>query len=601
MAEPKRHEIIALKNYFLRNKKKVLKALAAALLFFGVAVAFAGLKLFYPFHFVISFCFLLISLRYFVKAFLFDRKKVVKSKIYGAIKHESAKHKKLLVLVFVLCLCSYILWTVIPHSGNPFQGLNNEERQELIENDLQIATVLLDNLELSGNDLIQSPLLQKKSLTAEESQELIEKWNLFLSVAIESEKVTDVHKYFNRINIFFFPRQHSESFIIAYSLYIKKFELFHTLINTIDDNQVVIKQLNEYSPVFDGKNSYDDVLNRFFSSHSLVRRNIGRMYISFLDLLFSDKTLHEGYGVLKAESIKSHSYLVHHVLNTSVLAAKEKRYSLEKGLSDMWFPVQKNVANMMGESYLSSRNDKFITLEQISELKKHLEPGDILVERRNWYASNVGIPGFWVHGALYTGTLEDMNTYFADLFPMGSYQNFEELLEHEHPKLLKKFKSLDKNNFSYSVIEGKSPGIILLALEESAHADYMGAMRPRLDKKDKLEAILRAFGNFGKPYDYNFDFETRDELVCSELIYDAYQSIGAKKGLNFELRMTSGRKIVSPTDMVRKYSEERSNPDRELDFVYFIDGNEELKKAIVKDEEAFAQSWSRQKYSWFQE
>jgi hypothetical protein len=177
------------------------------------------------------------------------------------------------------------------------------------------------------------------------------------------------------------------------------------LIDKINDNETVIKQLNEHSPIFGSKNSYDDVLDRFFSSHSLVRRNVGRLYISFLGLVLSEDTLNEGYTVLKEEGVKSHSYLLKNVFNTTVRAAKEKRYSLEKDLSGIWFPVQRNVANMMGDSYLSSRDDKFVSIEQISEMKKYLKPGDILVERRNWYASNVGIPGFWAHAALYVGTL----------------------------------------------------------------------------------------------------------------------------------------------------------------------------------------------------
>ncbi len=391
------------------------------------------------------------------------------------------------------------------------------------------------------------------------------------------------------------------SFIISYSLYIKKFEIFHRLIEQIGSNGVVIKQLNEYSPVFGSKDSYDDVLDRFFHTDSLTRRNLGRMYVLFLGLVLRDDTLDEGYFVLEIESIKSHSYLLKKILNTTVSAVKEKRYRLEKDLSEIWFPVQKNVANIMGESYVSSRHDKFISLEQITELKKSLEPGDILLERRNWYASNVGIPGFWAHAALYVGTIDNMDEYFRELFPRDGYQNLKELLEKRHLGLFEQFNKTDSNGYPYAVIEGKSPGIILQSLEESARADYLGVLRPRLTKVDKLESILRAFENHGKPYDYNFDFETRDEIVCSELIYDAYQSIGQKKGLQFELTLTAGRKIVSPNDMVKKYYKERGTEDRELDFVYFIDGNEELKKAFVKDESVFANSWNRPKYSWFQE
>lgn len=601
MYRDKRHEIDDLKNYFFRNKKKVLKSLFFSLLFFFVTIAFAGLKVFYPYHFLLSFIFLILSIRFFVKAFLFDRKKVLKSGIFSTIKTAFIKYRMLLVIVFFILIGIYALWTVIPYSGNPFQGLNDQQREELIDADVEIATVLLDNLELTGNDLINSPLLKRKSLTADEAQELQNKWNLFLSVAIESEKVTDVHKYFTRINIFSHPQQHAESFIISYSLYIKKFELFHKLIDQIDSNEVAIKQLDEYSKVFGSKDSYDDVLDRFFSSDSLVRRNLGRSYIFFLKVVLRDDSLDEGYFVLEGESVKSYSYLLKNVFSTAVNAAKEKRYRLEKDLSGIWFPVQKNVANMMGDSYVSSRHDKFISLEQITELKKVLEPGDILVERRNWYASNVGIPGFWAHGALYAGTLQDMHKYFDELFPTNGYNNLDELLEKEYPKLYEQFKGTDKNNHSYAVIEGKSPGIIVQSLEESAHADYLAALRPRLSKKDKLDSILRAFESFGKPYDYNFDFETRDELVCSELIYDAYQPIGEKKGLHFELTMTSGRKIVSPNDMVKKYYEEIGKGDRELDFVYFLDGNEELGKAFVKDEKAFMLTWQRPKYSWYQE
>ena len=586
---------------FLKHRKKTLVSSSLTIFSVGLAAAFAGLKLFYPYHFIFSVLSLLLAVHFLIKTFLFNRKAVLRSRIFSEFKIFYTRYKLWLAIGALLCIGLYVFWTVIPSSDSPFKDLSTQERGELIKADTAISTVLLDNLELAGQDLIDSPLLKKKTLTTAERQDLQNKWNLFLSIAIESEKVTDVHRYFNQINIFLYPEYHAMSFIVSYSLYIKKFEIFHRLIERIGNNVVVIKQLNEYSPVFGSKDSYDDVLDRFFNTDSLIRRSFGRIYILFLGVVLNDDALDEGYFVLKGESVKSHSYLLRKVWSTTVNAVKEKRYRLEKNLSEIWFPVQKNVANIMGESYVSSRHDKFINLEQIFELKKSLEPGDILVERRNWYASNVGIPGFWAHAALYVGTIDDMDEYFRELFPRDGYQNLKELLEKRHVELFEQFKKTDSNGYPYAVIEGKSPGIILQSLEESARADYLGVLRPRLTKVDKLESILRAFENHGKPYDYNFDFETRDEIVCSELIYDAYQSIGQKKGLQFELTLTAGRKIVSPNDMVKKYYKERGTEDRELDFVYFIDGNEELKKAFVKDEDVFANSWNRPKYSWFQE
>lgn len=122
-------------------------------------------------------------------------------------------------------------------------------------------------------------------------------------------------------------------------------------------------------------------------------------------------------------------------------------------------------------------------------------------------------------------------------------------------------------------------------------------LRPKIEKTDTLKAVLRSFENYGKPYDYNFDFDTRDEIVCSELVYDAYLSMNDKKGVNFPLEITSGRKMISPNKMVEKYFNERGLPGKELDFVYFIDGNESLLRAFVKDESAFSTSWTRPKFS----
>ena len=46
-----------------------------------------------------------------------------------------------------------------------------------------------------------------------------------------------------------------------------------------------------------------------------------------------------------------------------------------------------------------------ITHHQISIVCQQLQPGDIILTRRNGFVSNLFIPGYWTHSALYIGQI----------------------------------------------------------------------------------------------------------------------------------------------------------------------------------------------------
>ncbi|MCA9263268.1 MAG: hypothetical protein KDA60_05445 [Planctomycetales bacterium] len=52
----------------------------------------------------------------------------------------------------------------------------------------------------------------------------------------------------------------------------------------------------------------------------------------------------------------------------------------------------------------------------------------------------------------------------------------------------------------------------------------------------------------GKPYDFDFDFSRSDRLVCTEVVYRAYDGIGA---VQFALTRRAGRPTLSGSDLVQ--------------------------------------------------
>jgi uncharacterized protein YycO len=242
----------------------------------------------------------------------------------------------------------------------------------------------------------------------------------------------------------------------------------------------------------------------------------------------------------------------------------------------------------------------FITAAQAHEARARLQSGDIMLERRNWYLSNVGLPGFWPHAALYTGDLGELDRAFSGAPELGG-RSFASHLAEKLPAIHKRYGERDAAGHGPSVLEAVSEGVVLNRFEESAAADYVAIMRPQLDRSEKLAALMTAFGYMGRPYDFDFDFVTDAAVVCSELVYKAYRPAGGRRGLRFDMVLTAGRWVVGPTDIARAFDREYGTPGQQLDFVLFFDGNEQRRDAVERDVAAFRASAHRPKWDIMQQ
>ncbi len=182
------------------------------------------------------------------------------------------------------------------------------------------------------------------------------------------------------------------------------------------------------------------------------------------------------------------------------------------------YRVTMGIATVVGDTRFSSSAPS-ITDRQMADMKAHLKPGDLLIERMDHYLSNAFLGGFWPHGILYLGPKEEWSGLrLADGTTLAEDPWISK-------NILPNYFSA-KDNRPALVMEAISDGVVFNSLEEAAQKDYIGIFRPKFSPREQeakiAAAIKRALKYHGRPYDFDFDFFTDDKLVCTELLYRAY-------------------------------------------------------------------------------
>lgn len=261
----------------------------------------------------------------------------------------------------------------------------------------------------------------------------------------------------------------------------------------------------------------------------------------------------------------------------------------------IWFPLQKEVSEWMGNVKIYRTKLDLVSTAQIKDMHGLLQPGDIILERREWFLSNIGLPGYWPHAALYVGTAAERQAYFNKGSDLEGY-----LIKH-YPDAYKKSLLAQKDGHVPRVIEAISEGVDFTTLEHSIAADSVVILRPRLSLAEKEIAIQRAFHFSGRPYDFNFDFLTDSALVCTELIYKVYEPSALYIGIKFPLRSLMGRQLMTANDIAEMFDKNYGTASQQLDFISFYDGHEWQQQAALTDIDSFRASWKRPKwYKWVQ-
>ena len=175
-------------------------------------------------------------------------------------------------------------------------------------------------------------------------------------------------------------------------------------------------------------------------------------------------------------------------------------------------------------SELVTKSGKQVTTSIREQIREHLQPGDVMVTRHKYALTNLFLPGFWPHAAMY----------------VGSQQERENLGVKLDARLQKRWNA---NNCTFEALKD---GVLFRPLESTLAVDGFVVLRPTISQEGIRNAIQRIIVHEGKKYNFDFDFFRSDRLVCTELMYRAYDGI---EHMNIKLKERAGRPTLSAEDL----------------------------------------------------
>lgn len=480
------------------------------------------------------------------------------------------------------------------------QDVSNTDQQSAGPGDLTAVRVYRQGLRsvvefaASRPGLFPPEKLEKtRMLGREQREEVRSAWKRFLDYILALDSISQYHAQASLEP----DAQREESFLIAYGAFLAQYRFALEFINRVENDPGLDTLLNE--PIGElglPTDSYAQFKFRFL--------NVARAS-EFVTWETRFKSIGGSLAPDVRKNIQEDSDRLWEMGKNQGLAltAQNALQIMRQSAFTAWFPVQITVSEWVGHTKVARLDRSLITLSQIQTMAGQLEPGDIVLERREWYLSNVGLPGYWPHAALFIGTPELRQQYFNDpdvqewVRQQGQADGqFEALLRSKHPKAYAESFKRQEEGHAVRILEAIAKGVSFSSLEHSAGADTVAVVRPRLSKPEKAAALLRAFGYAGLPYDYNFDFLTDAELVCTELIYKSYEPAKGFRGIRFPLGEVLGRRVMPANEIAQVFDQEYGTPQQQMDFVLFLDGHEQQGKAINASVKEFRESWKRPKW-----
>jgi hypothetical protein len=172
--------------------------------------------------------------------------------------------------------------------------------------------------------------------------------------------------------------------------------------------------------------------------------------------------------------------------------------------------------------------------EDIRQVIKIIQPGDILLRGYVNYLDGYVIPGFFSHAGLYVGEVKESDSV-----------NLK-------PDQLDDFRTGDQ-----MVVHSMAEGVFMEDVINFCRCDYMMILRRNLaleseeSRKIKFSDVYNiALNDLGLAYDFKFDFQDFNKLSCTELVFDCCKGFIHDYGVEIKTRrvMLMKKRLITPDD-----------------------------------------------------
>ena len=237
--------------------------------------------------------------------------------------------------------------------------------------------------------------------------------------------------------------------------------------------------------------------------------------------------------------------------------------------------LSKTFGNAMGSIHLGKATIKGKILKKIEKrMLEVLEPGDIIMDKTSFAMTDRLIPGHFGHVAIWLGRpdqLEELGLFDPAVNTYGD--SLRNALEWK-----------DKLMEGKCILEALRPGVVINTIEHFLYVDEVLILRLKPEavggqealKKLRSQIVCRAMHHLGQRYDFNFDINTANTIVCSELAYQAYP-----QNIAWPLTKTAGRWTISPDQVAVMAGPTSAFP---LEIVYYV-------RSLWKDKEIVGQEY----------